>query len=391
MSLENRLDRILGLDQQQSRIFKTLAQKKEIDWAKPTIDIIPEPNRKPKNAFCGDSLGGKIAEMIGKLGIPCNFVTATDSAAIQIFHFNLKNLPDIAKLGRAVKNLELLLGCDVIQGGAVFGDFSLQINKDNRDTVYFKDALWAIEQTPFNFVIGQRIDGEYVQMTLKQMVHMLVGGETRSGKSVAKLSMLTSLLYNTPPNMLELYLADFKKVEFTAFEDLPHLAAPIINDTKTLTRTILQLVAIMGERYKIMQKFGLQEVDENCPHILFIIDEFADAISQAKQQIEPPLKRLLKMGRAAGIHVIISTQRPTVDIVTGSIKANMPTIAGLKTNTAMSSRVIVDETGLEKLAGLGDCLFKRISGMGKLERLQFPFIDTKTIKAVVDFWAMQDK
>lgn len=226
---------------------------------------------------------------------------------------------------------------------------------------------------------------------LASFPHLLVAGATGSGKSVFMNSIITSLIVSNEPKELRLVLIDPKQVEFGVYEGLPHLACPVVTQPDDIKPVLLSLLEEMATRYKMLSRFGYRNLgeynhnQEPLPYIVVAIDEAAELLLANKEQMEPLVVRFAQMGRAAGIHLILATQRPTVDVVTGLIKANFPSRIAMTTASSIDSRVILDRKGAETLLGRGDLLFLS-SDSHTIKRLQGSLVDQSEITALVNWW-----
>ncbi|HUB94092.1 MAG TPA: DNA translocase FtsK 4TM domain-containing protein [Verrucomicrobiae bacterium] len=251
---------------------------------------------------------------------------------------------------------------------------------------------WEAEKNPLTFAIGRDIAGKPVVADLAKMPHMLVAGQTGSGKSVMINDVLTSLLYRNTPSDLKLILVDPKTVELTPYNDIPHLLTPVITEPEKCISALKWAVAEMERRYRTLaevkkrsiSEYNLLKKEEGMPYIVIVIDELADLMMMAARDVEALIVRIAQKARAVGIHLILATQRPSVDVITGLIKANVPARIAFTTASQVDSRTIIDQIGAEKLLGRGDMLLLT-SDMPKPKRIQAALIgDDETVK-VTDF------
>jgi S-DNA-T family DNA segregation ATPase FtsK/SpoIIIE len=255
---------------------------------------------------------------------------------------------------------------------------------------------WGDISSPLGFAIGKDIAGNSVVADLAKMPHLLVAGQTGSGKSVMINDILSSLLYRNSPADLKLILVDPKQVELTPYNDIPHLLTPVINEPEKCISALKWAVAEMERRLRTMAEAGKRNIseynnlkkEEGMPYIVIVIDELADLMMMAARDVEALIVRLAQKARAAGIHLVLATQRPSVDVITGLIKANVPARIAFTVASQVDSRTIIDQMGAEKLLGRGDMLLLT-SDMPKPKRVQAAFIDDDETNKITDFIRMQ--
>ena len=275
-------------------------------------------------------------------------------------------------------------------------------NKEKR-AVGIREILEAPEfasaKSKLTVALGKDITGNIITTDIAKMPHGLIAGATGSGKSVCTNSIIISLLYKNTPDELKLLLIDPKTVEFEPYNGIPHLMVPVVTDPRKAAGALGWAVGEMEKRYKMLSDRKVRNIEEynevvdglvdepeveKMPYIVIMIDEFADLMQTASKEVEDHIARLAAKARAAGIHMILATQRPSVDVITGVIKANIPTRIALTTSSQIDSRTIIAQAGAEKLLGRGDMLFNPV-GTSKPSRLQGCFVSNEEIKAVVDF------
>jgi S-DNA-T family DNA segregation ATPase FtsK/SpoIIIE len=245
---------------------------------------------------------------------------------------------------------------------------------------------------PLGFVLGRDVSGEPNFANIEKMPHMLIAGATGSGKSILVHSILISLLYKNSPQTLKLVLVDPKRVELSIYDGIPHLVSPVITENKKALGVFRWAVSEMERRYELLQKAGCRDIksynashsDEALPYVLIAIDELADLMSSYGRDVEGVIVRLAQMARATGIHLLLATQRPSVEVITGLIKANIPARVTLQVASQIDSRTILDGPGAEKLLGHGDLLFLSAE-LSKPKRIQGAFITEEEIKSVASF------
>lgn len=321
--------------------------------------------------------------------------------------YELSPAPGI-KLSRIVSlsdNISLSLASSDIRieapipGKAAVG---IEVPNKSKDMVYFKDLITSREfgdsDSDIPLVLGKDITGKVIVSSIDKMPHLLIAGATGSGKSVCINTIIMSLLYKSSPDDVKLLLIDPKVVELSVYNGIPHLLIPVVTDPKKAAFALNWAVGEMERRYKIFAQNNVRDIksfnekhsadDEKLPKVVIIIDELADLMMVAAQEIEDYIARLAQMARAAGMYLIVATQRPSVDVITGTIKANIPSRISFAVSSQVDSRTILDMAGAEKLLGQGDMLFYP-SSYSKPVRLQGAFISNKEVEKVVEF--LQDQ
>ncbi len=288
----------------------------------------------------------------------------------------------------------------------------IQVPNHERETIHLRDVLesetFAKAKSRLTLAMGKDINGRIVTADLASMPHVLIAGSTGSGKSVAINAMIMSLLFRTTPQQVRLILVDPKRVELGMYEGVPHLFTPIITEPKLAANALRNAVREMERRLKLLASRSVRNIDqfnklfegsmpslfddgepdEPLPYIVIVIDELADLMMLDRANVEESITRLAQMARAVGIHLILATQRPSVDVITGLIKANVPTRISFRLSTKVDSRTIIDTNGAEALLGRGDMLFLP-PGTSRLMRLHAPYVSEKETAAVVKFWKDQ--
>ena len=272
----------------------------------------------------------------------------------------------------------------------------IEVARKETETVFFREMIDSDEfqnaKAKLSFALGKNIGGEYIVGNLAKMPHLLIAGATGSGKSICINTIICSILFKATPDEVKLMLIDPKKVEMTQYARLPHLIAPVVNDSKKAANSLKWVVNEMENRYTLFAAAACKDFEgynQRCPetplpHIVVIIDELADLMMVAKHDVEDAICRLAQMARAAGIHLVVATQRPSVDVITGLIKANIPSRIAFAVSSYTDSRTILDMGGAEKLLGKGDMLYSPI-GMNKPMRVQGTFISEEDVARLVDY------
>ncbi len=316
----------------------------------------------------------------------------------------------------------------VVPGRNVIG---IELPNQNRETVYLRELFEAVEYqehtTRLPLALGKDIGGTPILADLAKMPHLLVAGTTGSGKSVAVNSMILSLLYALPPEKCRLIMIDPKMLELSVYDDIPHLLTPVVTEPKKAVVALKWTVREMEDRYRAMSKLGVRNVDgynqrlaearqagevlsrkvqtgfdpdtgkpifeeqpldlTELPYIVVVVDEFADLMLVAGKEIEGAIQRLAQMARAAGIHLIMATQRPSVDVITGTIKANFPTRISFQVTSKIDSRTILGESGAEQLLGMGDMLY--MAAGGRVSRVHGPYVSDREVENIVEYLRQQ--
>jgi S-DNA-T family DNA segregation ATPase FtsK/SpoIIIE len=322
--------------------------------------------------------------------------------------FEFKPAPNVkvSKILNLQDDLAMALSAETIRiqapipGRDVIG---IEIPNDTFDTIYLRDILeseiFTTSKSPLTIALGKDIVGNPFITDLKKLPHLLIAGTTGSGKSVGINAMILSLLYRNDPDNLKLMLIDPKMLEFSIYNDIPHLLTPVITDASKAIAALSNMVAEMERRYKLMAGNKTKNIEnynqkikrsggESMPYIVVIIDELADLMMTGGKDVEYSIARLAQMARASGIHLIVATQRPSVDVVTGLIKANLPSRLSYRVGQKIDSKVILDSLGADTLLGRGDALFTPPATNG-LVRLHAPWNTEEEIDKVVEFLKAQ--
>ncbi len=308
----------------------------------------------------------------------------------------ISNLEDDIALSLATDSVRIFAP---IPGTSLVG---IEIPNRTRQTVAFGDILPYVKGGPLEFALGRDAEGQPMVADLAKMPHLLIAGTTGSGKSVVISSILMSLLMRTFPEDVRLIMIDPKRVEFAPYDGLPHLYVPVVTEPKQAASALQWAVSEMERRLKIFERIGVRKISTfnekqaagefekydnppaKMPYLVIVIDELSDLMMVAGKDVEASIVRIAQLGRAAGIHMIVATQRPSSNVVTGLIKANITNRIGLTVATGIDSRVILDQTGAEKLIGQGDMLFSRVD-WGKPKRIQGCYVSDEEIFSVVEF------
>ncbi|GAA8321731.1 DNA translocase FtsK [Helicobacter pylori] len=400
-----------------SVMIKELSENKEIldgldygevqkpkDYELPTTQLL--------NALClkdtsldENEIDQKIQDLLGKLHtfkIDGDIIRTYSGPIVTTFEFRPAPNVKVSRILGLSDDLAMTLCAESIRiqapikGKDVVG---IEIPNSQSQTIYLREILeselFQKSSSPLTLALGKDIVGNPFITDLKKLPHLLIAGTTGSGKSVGVNAMILSLLYKNPPDQLKLVMIDPKMVEFSIYADIPHLLTPIITDPKKAIGALQSVAKEMERRYSLMSEYKVKTIDsyneqapnngvEAFPYLIVVIDELADLMMTGGKEAEFPIARIAQMGRASGLHLIVATQRPSVDVVTGLIKTNLPSRVSFRVGTKIDSKVILDTDGAQSLLGRGDMLFTP-PGTNGLVRLHAPFATEDEIKKIVDF------
>ncbi len=377
---------------------EALTTASDPDWQFPDVNLL---DQKQDKADPGDVNGN--AQMIHDTFANFNIDVEMEGANVgpRVTQYTLKPPTGVklTKITALENNLALDLAAHAIRMEApIPGKRAVGIEVPNVKAALvglssiLQSREWSGSKGPLSFAIGKDIGGNPVVVDLAKMPHLLVAGQTGSGKSVMINDILTSMLYRNSPSDLKLILVDPKQVELTPYNDIPHLLTPVINEPEKCISALKWAVAEMERRLRTMAEVGKRNIgeynnlkkEEGMPYIVIVIDELADLMMMAARDVESLIVRLAQKARAAGIHLVLATQRPSVDVITGLIKANVPARIAFTVASQVDSRTIIDQMGAEKLLGRGDMLLST-SDMPKPKRVQAAFISDEETEKVTQF------
>lgn len=384
--------------------------EKPKDFALPPLKFLADPPRR-SNSVNEAEIDQKISDLLDKLRkfkIDGDVVRTYTGPIVTTFEFRPAPHIKVSKILTLQDDLAMALRAQTIRiqapipGKDVVG---IEVPNQNIETIYLKEILdsevFKNSSSPLTIALGKDIVGAPFITDLKKLPHLLIAGTTGSGKSVGINAMLLSLLYRNSPQTLRLMMIDPKMLEFSIYNDIPHLLTPVITQAKQAITALSNMVAEMERRYKIMSHTRTKNIEsynekmkeeggEQFPYIVVIIDELADLMMTSGKDVELYIGRLAQMARASGIHLIVATQRPSVDVVTGLIKANLPSRISYRVGQRIDSKVILDQMGAESLLGRGDMLFTPPGSPGVI-RLHAPFASEKEIDVIVNFLKAQQE
>ena len=344
----------------------------------------------------------RLNETLASFKIEAHIINVTRGPSVTRYEVELEKGVRLNKLTTVADDIALSLGASGVRIAAVPDKISVVgIEVPNRavTTVALREVIdspeFARAKSKSSFAVGKDIGGSCIIGNIAKLPHMLIAGTTGSGKSVCMNSIIISLLYKASPDDVKLIMVDPKMVELGIYNGIPHLLIPVVTDPKKAAGSLQWAVTEMMRRYKAMSDAGVRDLESynsimeseegnKLPQIVVIIDELADLMLVAAKEVEESICRIAQMGRAAGIHLVIATQRPSADVITGLMKANIPSRIAFAVASAMESRIILDTQGAEKLVGRGDMLFAPI-GNGKPLRVQGCFVDDGEVEAVANY------
>lgn len=345
----------------------------------------------------------RLNETLASFRIDAHITNVTRGPSVTRYEVELDKGVRLNKLTNCADDIALSLGASGVRIAAVPGKISIVgIEVPNRavTTVSLREVIDSPEfskaKSKSSFAVGKDIGGSCIVGNISKMPHMLIAGTTGSGKSVCMNSIIISLLYKSSPEDVKLIMVDPKMVELGIYNGIPHLLIPVVTDPKKAAGSLQWAVTEMLRRYKMMSDVGVRDLEsynsivtaeengQKLPQVVIIIDELADLMLVAAKEVEDSICRIAQMGRAAGMHLIIATQRPSADVITGLMKANIPSRIAFSVASAMESRIILDTQGAEKLVGKGDMLYAPI-GIGKPKRVQGCFVTDPEVEAVAQY------
>ncbi len=378
--------------------FEPLTAGADPDWKGPGLDLLEETTTQPDAGNIKEN-AATIHKTLESFGIEVGLGEVNVGPTVTQYTIKPESGVKLNKITQLDHNLSLALAAHPLRIEApIPGKSAVGIEIPNKKPalVRMRDLVgsnqFKASKSPLTFVLGRDVSGEPMIADLAKMPHMLIAGATGSGKSIMINTFLMSLLYRNSPSDLKLILVDPKRVELTMYNNIPHLLSPVIVEPKECISALKWTVMEMERRYKLFAEVGKRNIgeynsakkDEGMPYIVVVIDELADLMHVASQEVESAIVRLAQMSRATGIHLVLATQRPSVNVITGLIKANVPARLAFTVAQQVDSRVIIDQGGAEKLLGSGDMLYMS-SETPKPKRIQSTFISEKEIKAVTEY------
>lgn len=381
-------------------------KKRGKEWMLPSMNILNEyPNRGDRVSREEITLGiKKLEQTFLEFNVPGKVVNVRIGPTITRYEFQPAPGIKVNKIVALSNDIALAFAAAAVRIEAPIPGRSavgIEIPNESKEIVSMKELLettnFIKDTSPLSIVVGKDVIGRPLICDLRDMPHLLIAGATGSGKSVCINVILASLLYKADPNQVRIAMVDPKRVELSIYADLPHLCVPVISDVRWVVKFLKWLCREMDTRYKMLSDLSTRNIEEynktveeyeRLPYVVVIIDELADLMMTAPSDVESYICRLAQMARAVGIHLVVATQRPSVDVITGLIKANFPSRISFAVSSQADSKTILDGSGAEKLLGNGDMLFSPV-GVNKSIRGQGAYISTAETKKIVEHWLNQ--
>ncbi|WP_040211756.1 FtsK/SpoIIIE family DNA translocase [Clostridium polynesiense] len=385
---------------------KITSMPEEVKYEFPPVDLLKingstKMNKEDKKELLNNA--NKLEETLGSFGVDAKIIQVTKGPSVTRFELQPSPGVKVSKIVNLSDDIALSLAARGVRIEApIPGKSAVGIEVPNRSltAVFLREVLESKEYTSSSknlaFALGKGIDGNCMVTDLSKMPHLLIAGATGSGKSVCINTLIMSLLYKYSPQEVKLLMIDPKVVELSIYNGIPHLLIPVVTDPKKAAGALNWAVNEMTRRYKLFAENGVRNIEgynelfdknkitEKLPWIVMIVDELADLMMACPHEVEEYIARLAQMARAAGMHLVIATQRPSVDVITGVIKANIPSRISFAVSSQIDSRTILDSSGAEKLLGRGDMLFYPV-GESKPIRIQGAFISESEVEKVVNY------
>ena len=392
--------------------IKLVTADETVQYELPPISLLREP---PENAQDSEDqqskarlTARKLEEVMQSFGIEARVIRISIGSTVTMFELQpqsgvkvsrIKNLSDDIALNLAASGVRILAP---IPGKAAIG---IEIPNEERRTVYLRELVetesFMEHRSKLAFCLGEDIFGQTILADISKMPHLLIAGTTNSGKSVCVNCLIMSLLFRCTPNDVRFIMIDPKEVELRDYNGIPHMLVPVVTEPKKAAAALAWAVQEMDNRYKQFARYNMRDINaynagaadnglKKLPRIVIIIDELADLMMVARDSVEEAINRIAQKARAAGMHLIVATQRPSVDVITGLIKANIPSRIAFTVSSAVDSKTILDYGGAEKLLGKGDMLFAPVDAM-KPSRVQGGYVSDSEIEDTTEFWKAQNE
>ena len=374
---------------------------KQIKFKLPTLDFLKKPTKKEKESSSEIKINEETLEKILlDFGVEGKINKISNGPVVTLNEFEPAPGVKVSKIINLSEDIARNTSSESARIATIPGSSSIGIElpKSSRENVYLSEIISSSDFSKKNIklpiALGKSISGLPITGDLSSMPHLLIAGTTGSGKSVCINTIILSLLYRHPPEKCKFILIDPKMLELSTYEGIPHLLCPVITEAKRAASVLGWVVKEMESRYRLMTRVGVRNIDGynekhkiSMPYIVVIVDEMSDLMLVAGKEIENYIQKLSQMARAAGIHIIMATQRPSVDVITGTIKANFPTRISFQVTSKIDSRTILGEQGAEQLLGKGDMLY--MSSANRIVRIHAPFVSENEIEKINNFLRSQ--
>ena len=385
-----------------SQEIEKKAEEKQPEYQFPPISLLDLRRQSMVDATGEMRENSKrLADTLESFGIEPHIVDVIRGPSVTRYELELDRGVKLSKITNLADDIALSLGATGVRISAIPDKISvvgIEVPNKAINVVYAREVIdspaFKNSKSKISFAVGKDISGNCIVGDISKLPHMLIAGTTGSGKSVCMNTLILSLLYKAKPDEVKLIMVDPKMVELGVYNGIPHLLIPVVTDPKKAAGALQWTVTEMMRRYRMMSEEGVRDLEsynkailndpdqQPMPQIVVVIDELADLMLVAAKEVEESICRIAQMGRASGIHLVIATQRPSADVITGLMKANIPSRIAFAVSSAMESRIILDTQGAEKLVGKGDMLFAPL-GQGKPKRIQGCFITDEEVQAVV--------
>ena len=388
----------------ETRIQENFSFKKEpisdtkiVKFKLPTIDFLKKPTKKERESSSEVKINGNTLEKILlDFGVEGKIKKISNGPVVTLNEFEPAPGVKVSKIINLSEDIARNTSSESARIATIPGSSSvgIELPKSFRENVYLSEIISSNDFSKKNIklpiALGKNISGLPITGDLSSMPHLLIAGTTGSGKSVCINTIILSLLYRHPPEKCKFILIDPKMLELSTYEGIPHLLCPVITEAKRAASVLGWVVKEMESRYRLMTRVGVRNIDGynekhkvSMPYIVVIVDEMSDLMLVASKEIENYIQKLSQMARAAGIHIIMATQRPSVDVITGTIKANFPTRISFQVTSKIDSRTILGEQGAEQLLGKGDMLY--MSSANRIVRIHAPYVSENEIEKINNF------
>ena len=387
-----------------AREIEENAQEEKPAYVYPPVDLL-DSGSSGKVDGTGEMRANseRLNDTLASFNLDAHIINVVRGPSVTRYELELDRGVKLSRITGLADDIALSLGASGVRISPIPDKISVvgvEVPNKQVSVVHIRDVIqsenFAASKSCISFAVGKDIGGSSIIGDIAKLPHLLIAGTTGSGKSVCMNTLIVSLLYRAEPSDVKLIMIDPKMVELGVYNEIPHLLIPVVTDPKKASGSLQWAVCEMMRRYRLMADAGVRDLDsynkvaassneyEKMPQIVVVIDELADLMLVAAKEVEESICRVAQMGRAAGIHLVIATQRPSADVITGLMKANIPSRIAFAVASAMESRIILDTQGAEKLVGKGDMLFAPL-GQGKPTRVQGCYISDTEVKRVVDF------